>query len=83
MSHTYSRVASKERLENIENSSSARLNGGSNRYKALSLRIITLLKRDKESYVKGFAEDDKSCLNENDLPQTFEKALIQIHILDE
>ena len=49
--------ASAETLDSIEKSHAARLAGNQNQYRALSRRIRTLLRRDKERYVRSFAED--------------------------
>ena len=53
-----------ETLESIEESRAARLAGDHYQYRALSRRTRTLLRRDKERYVRGLAERH---LNANDL----------------
>ena len=44
-------------LESIEKSRTSRLAGNHDQYRALSRRTRTLLRRDKERYVRGLAED--------------------------
>ena len=55
-----------ETLESIEESRT-RLAGDHDQYRALSRRTRTLLRRDKEGYDRGLAEDVKCHLNANDL----------------
>ena len=59
--------ASVETLESIEESRAAKLAVNHDQHRALPLRIRTLLKRDKERYVRGLAEDVECLLNANDL----------------
>ena len=54
-----------ETLASIEESSVVRLVGSHDQYRALSRRTRTLLKRDKERYVRGLAEDVDCHLNAN------------------
>ena len=60
-------VASAGTLENIEESRAARLAGDRARYRALSRRTRTLLRRDKERFVRGLVEEVEGHLNVNDL----------------
>ena len=60
-------VASREMLENIEESRAARLSGDLDRYRTLSRRTRALLSRDKERYVRELAEEVEGRLNLNDL----------------
>ena len=52
-----SSFTSVETLDSIEESRAARLAGDNDQYRALSRRTRTLLRRDKERYVRGLAED--------------------------
>ena len=56
-----------ETLESIEESRTARLAGDHDQYRALSGRTRTLLRRDKERYVRVLTEDVECHLNANDL----------------
>ena len=56
-----------ETLQSIEKSLTARLAGDHDQYRALSRWTRTLLRRDKERYGRGLAEDVESHLNANDL----------------
>ena len=56
-----------ETLECNEESRAARLAGDHDQYRALSRRTRTLLRRDKESYVRSLAEDVECHLKANDL----------------
>ena len=56
-----------ETLESIEESCAARLAGNRNQYRAQSCRTRTLLRREKERYVRGLAVDVEWHLNANDL----------------
>ena len=69
-SRSWSGFISEEMLESIEESRDARLAGDHDQYRALSRRTRTLLRRDKERYVWGLAEDVKCHINGNalDLP---------------
>ncbi|KAG0725162.1 DNA replication licensing factor MCM4 [Chionoecetes opilio] len=58
---------STETLEKIEESRAARLAGNRDQHRALSRRTRTLLRRDKERYVRSLAEDVEGHLNANDL----------------
>ncbi|KAG0730184.1 LINE-1 retrotransposable element ORF2 protein [Chionoecetes opilio] len=58
---------STETLEKIEESRAARLAGNRDQHRALSRRTRTLLRRDKEKYVRSLAEDVEGHLNANDL----------------
>ncbi|XP_050735881.1 uncharacterized protein LOC127008208 [Eriocheir sinensis] len=58
--------ASMETLENIEESRGARLAGNRDQYRVLSCRTSALLRRDKERYVRGLAEEVEGHLNAND-----------------
>lgn len=49
----------------------ARLGGNSEGYKIMSRMIKTLLRRDKESYVRGLADDVEGCLKANDYRRAF------------
>ncbi|KAG0729222.1 hypothetical protein GWK47_030777 [Chionoecetes opilio] len=57
---------STETLEKIEESRAARLAGNRDQHRALSRRTRTLLRRDKERYVRSLAEDVEGHLNAND-----------------
>ena len=59
--------ASAETLDSIEKSRAARLAGNQDQYRALSCRTKTLLRRDKESYVRSLAEDVEDHLIAKDL----------------
>ena len=59
--------ASMETLEGIEESCAARLAGNQYQYSALSHRTRILLRRDKERYVRGLAEDVECHLDVSDL----------------
>ena len=62
-----------ETLESIEESRAARLAGNhDHQYRALSRRTGALLRRDKERYVRGLAEDVVCHLNANDLRPAYE-----------
>ena len=63
--------ASAETLDSIEESRAARLAGNRDQYRALSRRTRTLLRRDKERYVRSLAEDVEGHLNANDLRPAF------------
>ena len=54
-------------LDNIEKSRNARLAGNQEEYRTLSRRSRTLVRRDKERYVRSLAEDVESHFNANDL----------------
>ena len=54
-----------EMLESIEESRAARLAGDHDQYRALSRRTRTLMRRDKERYVRGLNEDVECHLNAN------------------
>ena len=54
-------------LECIEESRAARLDGDHDQYRALSRRARTLLRRDKERYVKVLANYVEYHLNANNL----------------
>ncbi len=54
---------SAETLENIEESRAARLAGNLDTYRSLSRRTRTLLRRDKERYVRDLTEEAKGNLN--------------------
>ena len=56
-----------ETLEGIEQSRAVRLAGDHDQYRALSHRTRTFLRRDKDRYVRGLAEDVECHLNANDL----------------
>ena len=56
-----------ETLESIEESRTARLAGNHDQYRALSCRTRTLLRREKERYVRGLAKDVECHLNADDL----------------
>ncbi|KAG0713018.1 X-linked retinitis pigmentosa GTPase regulator-interacting protein 1 [Chionoecetes opilio] len=58
---------STETLEKIEESRAARLAGNRDQHRALSRQTRTLLRRDKERYVRSLAEDVEGHLNANDL----------------
>ncbi|KAG0714738.1 hypothetical protein GWK47_013555 [Chionoecetes opilio] len=58
---------STETLEKIKESRAARLAGNRDQHRALSRRTRTLLRRDKERYVRSLAEDVEGHLNANDL----------------
>ncbi|KAG0717717.1 Craniofacial development protein 2 [Chionoecetes opilio] len=58
---------STETLEKIEESRAARLAGNRDQHRALSRWTRTLLRRDKERYVRSLAEDVEGHLNANDL----------------
>ena len=58
---------SRETMENIEKSRAARLAGDRDQHRALSRRTRTLLRRDKERYVRSLAEEVEGHLNINDL----------------
>ncbi|KAG0720902.1 Transposon TX1 uncharacterized protein [Chionoecetes opilio] len=58
---------STETLEKIEVSRAARLAGNRDQHRALSRRTRTLLRRDKEKYVRSLAEGVEGHLNANDL----------------
>ena len=64
-------VASEETLQSIEESRAARLAGNPDQYRTLSRRTRALLRRDKERYVRGIAEDVESCFNANNLLPAF------------
>ena len=70
--------ASVETLNIIEKSRAARLAGSRDLYRALSRRIITLLRRDKETYVRSIAEDVEGYLNANDLKPAY-RAMKKLH----
>ena len=59
--------ASRETLDSIEESRAARLAGNRDQYRTLSRRTRAFLRRDKERYVRGLAEDVECHLNANDL----------------
>ena len=67
-----------ETQESNEQSRAARLPGDHDQYRALSRRTSTLLKRDKERYVRGLAEDVESHLRANDLRPAY-RALKKLH----
>ena len=52
-----------ETRESIEENRAARLAGNHEQYRPLSCRIRTLLRRDKERYARGLAEDVECHLN--------------------
>ena len=54
-------------LDSIEKNHAVRLAGNQDQYRALSRRTRTLLRRDKEKYVRSLAEDVEGYLNANDL----------------
>ena len=56
-----------ETLDSIVRSCAARLTGNQDQYGALSRRTRTLLRRDKERYVRSLMEDVEGYLNANDL----------------
>ena len=56
-------LTSVETLESIEESHAARLAGAHDQYRALSCKTRTLLRIDKERYVRGLAEDVECHLN--------------------
>ncbi|KAG0721937.1 hypothetical protein GWK47_045438 [Chionoecetes opilio] len=58
---------SMETLEKIEESRAARLAGNRDQHRALSRWTRTLLRRDKERYVRSLTEDVEGHLNANDL----------------
>ena len=60
-------VASEETLRTIEESRAARLAGNLGQHRTLSRRTRALLRRDKERYVRGLAEDAEGCFNANNL----------------
>ena len=55
-----------ETRESIEENRAARLAGNHEQYRPLACRIRTLLRRDKERYARGLAEDFEYHLNAND-----------------
>lgn len=57
--------------ENIEESHAARLDGDSDRYKTLSRKTRAVLRRDKEGYVRGLAQDVESGLPASELRPAF------------
>ncbi|XP_045101313.1 uncharacterized protein LOC123498214 [Portunus trituberculatus] len=59
--------ASVETLDSIEESRTARLGGNRDQYRVLSCKTRALLRRDKERYVRGLAEDVYCHLYANDL----------------
>ena len=63
--------ASEETLECIEESRTARLSGNRDRHRALARRTRTLLRRDKERYVRNLAEEVEENLNANNLRPAF------------
>ena len=63
--------ASANRLNSIEKSHISRLAGNWNQYRALSHRTRTLLRRDKERYVRSLAENVEGHLNANDLKPAY------------
>ena len=63
--------ASAETLDSIEKSHAARLAGSWDQYRALSCRTRTLLRRDKDRYVRSLAEDVEGHLNTNDLKPAY------------
>ena len=63
--------ASEEALECIEESRTARLAGNRDRHRALARRTRTLLRRDKERYVRDLAEEVEGNLNTNNLRPAF------------
>ena len=64
-------------LYSIEKSRTARLAGSRDQYRALSRRTRTLLKRNKERYVRSFAEDIEGHLNANYLKPAY-RALMNL-----
>ena len=62
---------SAETLENIEKSRAARLAGSRDQYRTLSRRSRTLLRRDKERYVRDLAGEVEGHFNANDLRPAF------------
>ena len=67
-----------EMLDSIEKSRAARLAGSWDQYRVLSHRTKTLLRRDKERYVRSLAEDVEGHLNANDLKPVY-RALKKLH----
>ena len=63
--------ASAETMDSIEKSRAARLAGSWDQYRALSHKTRTLLRRDKERYVRSLAEDVEDHLNVNDLKPAY------------
>ena len=59
-------------LESIEESRAARLAEDHDQYRALSRRTRTFLRRNKERYVRGLAEDAERHLNANDLRPAYQ-----------
>ena len=64
-------LASVETLESIEVSRAARLAGNHDQYRTLSRKTRILLRRDKERYVRGLAEDVECHLNANALSPAY------------
>ena len=67
-----------ETLESIEESRAARVAGDHDQNSALSRRTRTLLRRDKDRYVRGLTEDVECLLNAIDLI-LFYRALKKLH----
>ena len=63
--------ASAETLDSIEQTRAIGLAGNRDQYRALPRRTRTLLKRDKERYVRILAENIEGHLNANDLKLTY------------
>ena len=63
---SWSGFTSVETLKSIEESRAARLAGNHEKFRALPSRTRTLLRRDKERYVRGLAVDVKCHLKAND-----------------
>ena len=63
--------ASAETLDGIEKNRAARLAWNRDQYRALSRRTRTLLRRDKERYVRNLAEDIEGHLNSDDLKPAY------------
>ena len=63
--------ASAEMLDIIEKSGSTRLAGSRDQYRVLSCTTRTLLRRDKERYVRSLVKDVEVHLNANDLKPAY------------
>ena len=64
-------VASEETLQAIEESRAARLAGDLDQHRTLARRTRALLRRDKERYVKGIAEEVEGCFHMNNLQPAY------------
>ena len=60
-----------ETLGSIEKSHTDKLAGNQDQYRALSHRTRTLLRRDKERYVRSLTEDVEGHLNANELQPAY------------